>query len=131
LALIHVDVNTIICRSNYKYLLVNITLEEHWLQYKGLIKLDDSLDLLSFIVELEDKLWLCKDDCIWIFTIFGLLEMIFHAYFVEDWQVFNYDSLVLLERVVLVGRFSFDFLKDEKLVLFLLVHDQVLATDDG
>ena len=57
--------------------------------------------------------------------------MILHAHLGKDWKVLHNDSIVLDKLVVFQNRLSLNFLKDEELVLLLLVHNQVLATDDG
>ena len=57
--------------------------------------------------------------------------MIIHAHSLEDWKVLYNDSVRLLKGVILIGSFTFLSLEDEKLILLLLRHDQILATDNG
>ena len=51
----------------------------------------------------------------------SILEVVLHADFVKNWDIFNHNSFVKL--VVGVS----NFLENEQLIDFLLFHDKILA----
>ena len=57
--------------------------------------------------------------------------MIVHTNSLKNWNVFDDDSVFLLESIILIKRFCLDLAENEELVLLLLVHDQILTTDDA
>ena len=84
----------------------------------------------SFEIQCENRFFLSKDDRIWLSTILVILKLIFHTYLLEIFDFFDDDSVLLFERTRTAIRLTLP-LKYEKLVLCLLVHDEVFAADDG
>lgn len=62
-------------------------------------------------------------------VLFGVFEVELHRYFVKVGNVFNYYALVEDEFVVVIEVFGSRPIKNEELVLLLLVHNEVLARD--
>lgn len=49
--------------------------------------------------------------------------MIVHTNSLKNWNVFDDDSIFLLESIILIKRFCLDLAENEELILLLLVHD--------
>lgn len=54
-----------------------------------------------------------------------------HANLAEDWYFFDHDFTNQMEFIIIEVRFLGWLLKDKQLVLFLLIHDQILSTNDS
>ena len=50
---------------------------------------------------------------------------------IEDGVVFDKNSLIKDETIGVFPVLCLNFLKDEKLILLLLIHHKILSTDDG
>lgn len=57
-------------------------------------------------------------------------EKVIHTYFIEKWDVFHNDSLIKCECVIRKWVGGFLSFENEKLILFLLIFDEVLSTDN-
>jgi hypothetical protein len=102
-----------------------------WLTFERWLERFNRGDDLSLVIQLEYFILLSKDDTHWFLTRCSIFEVILHADFGELWHILDNDPLDLLPLSIFGIIFTRLFLKNEKLVLLLLVHDQVLATNDG
>lgn len=55
---------------------------------------------MALEVKFEYHIGSCKDQRIWGFAPLGYFEIELHHHFLEDWDVFYEDSLVLLVLVI-------------------------------
>lgn len=111
--------------SNEEDVLLHVWNEEQWLPLERRRECVSGSALLSHKVHFKDLVLLTEDDGVLLVFVIRVFEMVVHANLCEGWHIFNNHSRMLLKFVC-----TFDFLKDEKLISFLLVHDQYLSTDD-
>ena len=57
--------------------------------------------------------------------------MVLHAYLVEERNLLNDNPVCLLKSIISVIIFGLYSLKDEQLILFLLIFNKILSTNDG
>lgn len=94
------------------------------------LELVDRLDFLGQVVQGEDLLLLNKDDLIWLAITVDILKVILHANLIEEGDVFDnypFDKFEIVIGVVTLGALS---LEHEKLVLFLLIFNEIFSTYD-
>lgn len=82
-------------------------------------------------VHLEYFVLFGKQKGIRFLTWLRIFEIESHANFVEPGVIFYYDSLDLLILSILSFIILRLLLENEELILFLLIHNQILATNDG
>ena len=79
----------------------------------------------------DDGVLLGEDDFVGLFVTFGVLEVELHGDLVQLRDLSHIDFMYLFEQVHL-GRINvLGPLKNEQLIGSLLVHDQILSTDDS
>ena len=121
---LNIFVNTIfLWRNNHDVLLV-IHLEELWLSQQWIIKFVNSVDRVFFIIYFDNSVLLHENQAGWVIAFGCVFEVKLHADFVHDRDFFDDNSLVQLEIN------TFNSFKNEKLICFLLFHDQILPTDN-
>lgn len=123
LFLLEIEIDTILRGGSDHNSLGIIHLEELWLSQKRVGELMESVDLLGVKVQSDDSISLHENEGVQ--TRGRVLEVVLHAHFVENWDVFHNNSFV--ELVVLVSC----LLKHEQLVDLLLLHDKVLSRNNG
>jgi hypothetical protein len=82
-------------------------------------------------VHLEYFVLFGEQEGIWFLAWLRIFEIESHANFVEPRVILNNDPLNLLILSILSLIILRLLLENEELVLFLLIHHQILATDDG
>ena len=92
LFLLKIKIDTILRRGSNHNGLGIIHLEELWLSQKWVGKLVESVDLLGVKVQSDDSISLHENEGVQ--TGVGVLEVVLHAHFVEDWDVFHNNSFV-------------------------------------
>ena len=92
LFLLEIEIDTILRRGSDHNGLGIIHLEELWLSQKWVGKLVESVDLLGVKVQSDDSISLHENEGVQ--TGVGVLEVVLHAHFVEDWDVFHNNSFV-------------------------------------
>lgn len=122
---------TILLRSYAEILLVITKGENLWLTFERWFESFNRSDYLSFVIQLKYFILLGKDDALGFLALFCVFEVILHTDLCERWHILDNDPLDLLPFSIFVIIFARLLLKNEKLVLLLLVHDKVLTTNDG
>jgi len=122
---------TVSLRSYDEVLLIITKGKYLWLTHERWIELFHRFDDLSFVIHLKYFVHFSKEDTCWFLTRLRIFEVILHTDFGELWHILDNNSLDLLPFSIFGFIFTLLFLKNEKLVLLLLVHDQVLTTNDG
>lgn len=122
---------TILLRSYAEILLIITKGKYLWLTFERWFERFNRSDNLSFVIQLKYFILFGKDDTRWFLTLCTIFEVILHTDLGELWHILDNDPLDLLPFSIFGFILTGLFLKNEKLVLLLLVHDQVLSTDDG
>jgi hypothetical protein len=65
------------------------------------------------------------------FPLFKILKEEYRGYFIEDWNLFEVYCLVKLEIIKTGIHIGFSLLENEELILLLLIHYQILSTDNS
>ena len=123
LFLLKIEIDTILRGGSDHNCLGIIHLEELWLSQKWVGKLVESVDLLGVKVQSDDSISLHENEGVQ--TRVRVLEVVLHAHFVEDRDVFHNNSFV--ELIVFVSC----LLEHEELVDLLLLHDKVLSRNNS
>jgi hypothetical protein len=84
---------------------------------------------MAFEVKFKNHISSCKDQSIWGFTSLSYFEIELHHNLLEDWDVLDDDTLILLVLIIVKVGYSWFSFVHEKLVLLLFVHHQVLSGD--
>lgn len=122
---------TVLLRSYAEILLIITKGKYLWLTFERWLERFNRSDNLSFVIQLKYFILFSKDDTRWFLTLCTIFEVILHTDLGELWHILDNDPLDLLPFSIFGFILTGLFLKNEKLVLLLLVHDQVLSTDDG
>lgn len=129
LLLLIVVKDTIVGGRNNGDRLVVIHCEELWLLRQGLSEGGYDVHFLGFDVHDDDRVLLGEDDLLRV-SAFQRLKVELHGDLVEDRVAFNHKVLDEAELVHLIGVWVLDPPEQEQLIGLLLLHDQVLTTDD-
>ena len=122
---------TILLRSYAEILLIFTKGKYLWLKFERWLERFNRSDNLSFVIQLKYLILFSKDDTRWFLTLFSIFEVILHSDLGELRHILDNDPLDLLPFSIFGLILTGLLLKNEKLVLLLLVHYQVLSTDDG
>ena len=122
---------TILLRSYAEILLIFTKGKYLWLTFERWLERFNRSDNLSIVIQRKYLILFSKDDTRWFLTLCGIFEVILHTDLGELWHILDNDPLDLLPFSIFGLILTGLLLKNEKLVLLLLVHDQVLTTDDG
>lgn len=122
---------TVLLRSYAEILLIITKGKYLWLTFERWLERFNRSDNLSFVIQLKYFILFSKDDTRWFLTLCTIFEVILHTDLGELWHILDNDPLDLLPFSIFGFILAGLFLKNEKLVLLLLIHDQVLSTDDG
>ena len=120
-----IDVDTVFLGSSHENTLVVVELEELWLSFQGDFELVESGDRLVGEVEGKDLVDLGEENLFPLRCTRNDSEVEVHRHLFEVLDVLENDPMD--EVSILAIRLSSI---DEQLILLLLVHDQVLSTDD-
>jgi hypothetical protein len=77
----------------------------------------DSVNLLSVEVQSDDSISFHENERVQLLFLSSILEIVLHADFVKNWDVFHHNSFVKFVVGVIY------FLKHEQLIDLLLFHD--------
>lgn len=126
-----VIIDTVVHRGDDGNGLLVVHVEEFWLSTEWLLQLNKLSCLLCVEVKLHDRLFFGEEDVGRISAMLCGLETELHANAVEFLSLLNIDGLDKLEFVHGIHCIQVLFsLEQEELVWLLLVHNQVLSTDN-
>ena len=105
--------------------------EELWLLCQWHLKIRELLQLLIDKVKFYNPFSLCEDNVLGFFTSFSFLEVKLHRNFIEFWVIFDNYSFIKFEYIRIVGVLISYSSKNEKLIWFLFVHNEILPGNDS
>ena len=91
----------------------------------------NDLNFLGYVIKFEYAVHFGENNRVRISTFPGILKVEFHTNFVKLGEILNYHPLTDFKRVIIKRIFCLDLLKDEQLILFLLLHHKILTANDG
>ena len=121
----------IIERGHDVYRLIVIDTEEFRLLRERHIEFDDIENLFLINVQDNNRVLFGKDDLVWLLVSFGVLEKESHRDLIKLLNLRHVDGLDPLKKIHLSWVLILRSLVQVEFVWPLLVHDQVLSTDDG
>lgn len=117
-------------RGYHENSLIVILYELTRLIIQRLFELIQCVQFLTFVIEFKNFVILREYDGIRI-TFESFFEIVKHANFIENGQIFDYHSFVQLKLVIVKLTRALHLFKYIQLVLLLLTHHQVFASKDG